>query len=237
MADRPGRASRSRQKLAADSRPCLKLCIRSGNRHQGFWQPNVRSGQNLQDSQSAIPPCAGFGKTGVQRESRAQPAIAVSPLFRLLRAQMQLRRFAQKNDLHKAAGPAYNARLCGGRRIRFPQKLDRKILHAFTPCTAGFLRFKGQLAQLVEQRIENPRVRGSIPRLATRFPTPAPAGVFRFSLPRARRARTRWYDDPACAWLRGRISGRCSSNPEFPGSASAVAEPVAIRSPRPRRRR
>jgi hypothetical protein len=27
----------------------------------------------------------------------------------------------------------------------------------------------GQLAQLVEQRIENPRVRGSIPRLATRF--------------------------------------------------------------------
>ena len=29
--------------------------------------------------------------------------------------------------------------------------------------------FLGQLAQLVEQRIENPRVRGSIPRLATRF--------------------------------------------------------------------
>ncbi len=28
---------------------------------------------------------------------------------------------------------------------------------------------EGQLAQLVEQRIENPRVRGSIPRLATRF--------------------------------------------------------------------
>ena len=27
----------------------------------------------------------------------------------------------------------------------------------------------GQLAQLVEQRIENPRVRGSIPRLATSF--------------------------------------------------------------------
>eukprot|EP00825_Cyclidium_porcatum_P024096 TRINITY_DN2662_c0_g1_i5.p1 TRINITY_DN2662_c0_g1~~TRINITY_DN2662_c0_g1_i5.p1 ORF type:complete len:137 (+),score=28.70 TRINITY_DN2662_c0_g1_i5:10-420(+) len=27
----------------------------------------------------------------------------------------------------------------------------------------------GQLAQLVEQRIENPRVRGSIPRLATKF--------------------------------------------------------------------
>lgn len=26
----------------------------------------------------------------------------------------------------------------------------------------------GQLAQLVEQRIENPRVRGSIPRLATK---------------------------------------------------------------------
>ena len=29
-------------------------------------------------------------------------------------------------------------------------------------------RLLGQLAQLVEQRIENPRVRGSIPRLATR---------------------------------------------------------------------
>ena len=29
--------------------------------------------------------------------------------------------------------------------------------------------FFGQLAQLVEQRIENPRVRGSIPRLATSF--------------------------------------------------------------------
>jgi hypothetical protein len=28
----------------------------------------------------------------------------------------------------------------------------------------------GQLAQLVEQRIENPRVLGSIPRLATRIP-------------------------------------------------------------------
>jgi hypothetical protein len=28
----------------------------------------------------------------------------------------------------------------------------------------------GQLAQLVEQRIENPRVRGSIPRLATKSP-------------------------------------------------------------------
>ena len=35
----------------------------------------------------------------------------------------------------------------------------------------------GQLAQLVEQRIENPRVRGSIPRLATSFlKTPALTG-------------------------------------------------------------
>ena len=30
---------------------------------------------------------------------------------------------------------------------------------------------EGQLAQLVEQRIENPRVLGSIPRLATNIPT------------------------------------------------------------------
>ena len=34
----------------------------------------------------------------------------------------------------------------------------------------------GQLAQLVEQRIENPRVRGSIPRLATRIRTPTTLG-------------------------------------------------------------
>ena len=35
----------------------------------------------------------------------------------------------------------------------------------------------GQLAQLVEQRIENPRVRGSIPRLATKdLKTPALTG-------------------------------------------------------------
>ena len=35
----------------------------------------------------------------------------------------------------------------------------------------------GQLAQLVEQRIENPRVRGSIPRLATKYSkTPALTG-------------------------------------------------------------
>ena len=34
--------------------------------------------------------------------------------------------------------------------------------------------FLGQLAQLVEQRIENPRVRGSIPRLATRTQVESP---------------------------------------------------------------
>ena len=58
---------------------------------------------------------------------------------------------------------------------------------------AGLL---GQLAQLVEQRIENPRVRGSIPRLATNSKspnsfrafshlpyTPALAGLRRFASP------------------------------------------------------
>ncbi len=41
--------------------------------------------------------------------------------------------------------------------------------------------FLGQLAQLVEQRIENPRVRGSIPRLATRIQTASSnGGRFRF---------------------------------------------------------
>ena len=34
----------------------------------------------------------------------------------------------------------------------------------------------GQLAQLVEQRIENPRVLGSIPRLATKIQRPTPLG-------------------------------------------------------------
>ena len=36
----------------------------------------------------------------------------------------------------------------------------------------------GQLAQLVEQRIENPRVRGSIPRLATIYKSPNPFRAF-----------------------------------------------------------
>ncbi len=44
---------------------------------------------------------------------------------------------------------------------------------------------EGQLAQLVEQRIENPRVRGSIPRLATKdtsVKTPIHVvGVFAFT--------------------------------------------------------
>jgi len=48
----------------------------------------------------------------------------------------------------------------------------------------------GQLAQLVEQRIENPRVRGSIPRLATkRFKQKSPVsepGFFAFRLGRER---------------------------------------------------
>ena len=42
----------------------------------------------------------------------------------------------------------------------------------------------GQLAQLVEQRIENPRVRGSIPRLATnknKHLAQPKAGLFAFS--------------------------------------------------------
>ncbi len=38
----------------------------------------------------------------------------------------------------------------------------------------GFRR--GQLAQLVEQRIENPRVLGSIPRLATKYSTASHSG-------------------------------------------------------------
>ncbi len=48
----------------------------------------------------------------------------------------------------------------------------------------------GQLAQLVEQRIENPRVRGSIPRLATKIlqvKTPTyTVGVFAFTLAKLR---------------------------------------------------
>src|SRR5574343_1942954 len=42
----------------------------------------------------------------------------------------------------------------------------------------------GQLAQLVEQRIENPRVRGSIPRLATKIQRPTVLSwAFSFVLP------------------------------------------------------
>ena len=44
----------------------------------------------------------------------------------------------------------------------------------------------GQLAQLVEQRIENPRVLGSIPRLATKeykhLAQPFEVGLFAFQL-------------------------------------------------------
>lgn len=40
------------------------------------------------------------------------------------------------------------------------------------------LRRNGQLAQLVEQRTENPRVRGSIPRLATNIKAPEHSGAF-----------------------------------------------------------
>ena len=48
----------------------------------------------------------------------------------------------------------------------------------------------GQLAQLVEQRIENPRVRGSIPRLATKDSSIQPrlrTGLFALWLPRSLR--------------------------------------------------
>ena len=49
---------------------------------------------------------------------------------------------------------------------------------------------EGQLAQLVEQRIENPRVRGSIPRLATKYTsvkTPIHVvGVFAFTRAKVR---------------------------------------------------
>ena len=54
----------------------------------------------------------------------------------------------------------------------------------------GYLAYNaflvGQLAQLVEQRIENPRVRGSFPRLATKkYQAKTPihvVGVFAFAL-------------------------------------------------------
>ena len=46
------------------------------------------------------------------------------------------------------------------------------------------MRALGQLAQLVEQRIENPRVRGSIPRLATKIQRPTVLSwAFSFLLP------------------------------------------------------
>lgn len=57
-----------------------------------------------------------------------------------------------------------------------------ECLSIFAPLSARILgRFKGNgaLAQLVEQRIENPCVGSSILPLATSIPRPAPAGRFR----------------------------------------------------------
>ncbi len=62
----------------------------------------------------------------------------------------------------------------------------------------------GQLAQLVEQRIENPRVRGSIPRLATRFKQETPihvVGVFAFT-----RVKIRGSGDVPVCFRRGVIA-------------------------------
>ena len=44
-------------------------------------------------------------------------------------------------------------------------------------------RFFGQVAQLVEQRTENPRVGGSSPSLATRFPEKKNGGERRMPFP------------------------------------------------------
>ncbi len=44
-----------------------------------------------------------------------------------------------------------------------------KLFLTFTQSPAKVARFPGQVAQLVEQRIENPCVDGSIPPLATKF--------------------------------------------------------------------
>ncbi len=51
-----------------------------------------------------------------------------------------------------------------GLRNKFHKVFDRSVGRGYN---SAFVF--GQLAQLVEQRIENPRVRGSIPRLATKF--------------------------------------------------------------------
>ena len=53
-------------------------------------------------------------------------------------------------------------------------------------------RLVGQVAQLVEQRTENPRVRGSIPRLATNSKSPNPFRAF-----------SRLHVAPVLAGLRG----------------------------------
>ena len=74
----------------------------------------------------------------------------------------------------------------------------------------------GQVAQLVEQRTENPRVRGSIPRLATTFKSPNPFRAFS-RLPAA----------PVLAGLRGlasRASGLASPRFwPFPASLFSVS--------------
>ena len=72
-----------------------------------------------------------------------------------------------------------------------PEEYSTSLLHANARLffdVAGVGRYNaaffGQLAQLVEQRTENPRVRGSIPRLATRIQRPTVLGwAFSFVLP------------------------------------------------------
>src|SRR5690554_858975 len=72
---------------------------------------------------------------------------------------------------------------CGDPRI--PRRKKKRMAIAFdVRHSSAIMRPCGQVAQLVEQRIENPRVGGSIPSLATNkfkhLGQPLQAGLFAF---------------------------------------------------------
>jgi hypothetical protein len=55
-----------------------------------------------------------------------------------------------------------------GKLIKAKVDIDRRLIYTYKFCSFRTLRNKiGQVAQLVEQRTENPRVGGSTPSLAT----------------------------------------------------------------------
>src|SRR6478752_8957874 len=71
----------------------------------------------------------------------------------------------QRTDNVDPQGAALRRRLTCDQQVKRAQARGRSQ----NPCAKMDQSYKGQVAQLVEQRTENPCVGGSIPPLATRF--------------------------------------------------------------------